>query len=64
MSASPALKIVRHSKTPGVVVGGARVAGVQPTRTPPVADDGPLPFTMTDAEIAHELRLSAKSIRQ
>ena len=64
MASSPALKIVRHSKAPGVVVGGARVAGVQPTRKPPVADGGPLPFTMTDAEIGRELRVSSKTIRR
>jgi len=40
------------------------VAGVQPTRKTPVADSGPLPFTMTDAEIGRELQFCAKSIRR
>ena len=64
MLGSPALKIVRHSKPPHVVKTGLRVAGCQSAVKPPVTGDGPLPFTMTDAEIGRELRLSAKSIRR
>lgn len=64
MASSPALKIVRQKQSPGVVVGGTRGAGLQPTRKPPGPESGPLPFTMTDAEIARELRLSPKTIRR
>lgn len=65
MAASPALKIVRHSKPPGDVKNGPRIAGGAPSAAKPtIAANGPLPFTMTDAEIGRELRLSAKSIRR
>jgi predicted DNA-binding transcriptional regulator AlpA len=64
MASSPALKIVRHSKPPGAPKNEPRAGGGQSTAKPPVAADGPLPFTMTDAEIGRELRLSAKSIRR
>lgn len=64
MPGNPALKIVRHSKPPAATKHGPRAGGEQSTGKPPVAADGPLPFTMTGAEIGHELRLSAKTIRR
>jgi predicted DNA-binding transcriptional regulator AlpA len=64
MLGSPALKIVRHSKPPDLQKNGPRGGSGQSTAKPPAAVDGPLPFTMTDAEIGRELRLSAKSIQR
>lgn len=64
MASSPALKIVRHRK-PDHGNGGPVVARKLPGRDRAVvAVDGPLPFTMTDAEIARDLRVSAKTIRR
>ncbi len=63
MAGSPALKIVRHTKPSGDVMKGPRLAsGGQSAAKPTVAANEPPPFTMTDAEIARELRLSAKTI--
>jgi predicted DNA-binding transcriptional regulator AlpA len=64
MVGSPALKIVRHSKLPDVTKNGPRVGGGQSTAKPDAGADGPLPFTMTDAEIGRELRVSGKTIRR
>ena len=65
MAGSPALKIVRHSKPSGDVTNRPRLAGGgQSNAKPTVAANEPPPFTMTDAEIARELRLSAKTIRR
>ena len=65
MSGSPALKIVRHSKPTGDAVNRPRlVGGGRPKDKQPVAANEPPPYTMTDAEIARELRLSAKTIRR
>jgi predicted DNA-binding transcriptional regulator AlpA len=63
MAGSPALKIVRHAKPSGDVKNGPRLAGGgQSAAKPTVAANEPPPFTMTDVEIARELRLSAKTI--
>ena len=62
MPGSPALKIVRHSKRPDAAKNGPRAGGGQSTAKPPVAADGPLPYTMTSPEIGRELRTSAKTI--
>ena len=63
MSGSPALKIVRHSKPSGDGTNRPRLAGGGLSNAKPtVAANEPPPFTMTDAEIARELRLSAKTI--
>lgn len=64
MVGSPALKIVRHSKPPDATKNVPRAGGVQSTAKPPVATDGPLPFTMTGAEIGRDLRVSLKTIRR
>lgn len=65
MVGSPALKIVRHSKPSGDVTNKPRQAvGGQSNATPAVDVNEPPPYTMTDAEIARELRLSAKTIRR
>lgn len=65
MAGSPALKIVRHAKPSGDVKNGPRLASRgQSSDKPNVVADGPPPFTMTDADIGRELRLSAKSIRR
>ena len=64
MPGSPALKIVRNSKPPDAAKNGPRADGGQSTAKPPVAADGPLPFTMTGPEIGHELRVSWKTIRR
>lgn len=65
MSGSPALKIVRHSTPSGDVTNRPRLAGGGLSNAKPtVAANEPPPFTMTDAEIARELRLSAKTIRR
>lgn len=65
MSGSPALKIVRHSKPSGDVTNRPRLAGGgQSNAKPTVAANEPPPYTMTDAEIAWELRLSAKTIHR
>jgi predicted DNA-binding transcriptional regulator AlpA len=63
MVGSPALKIVRHSMPPDAKKNGPRVGG-QSTANPPVAADGPLPFTMTGPEIGRDLRVSSKTIRR
>lgn len=62
MPGSPALKIVRHSNPPDPKKNALRAGGGQSTAKPPVAADGPLPFTMTGPEIGRELRTSAKTI--
>ena len=63
MSGSPALKIVRHTKPSGDAMNRQRLAGGgQSNAKPSLAGNEPPPFTMTDAEIARELRLSAKTI--
>jgi predicted DNA-binding transcriptional regulator AlpA len=61
MSGSPALKILRHSKPATSPPRRVERGGIPPNGTPSV---GPLPFTMTDAEIARDLRLSPKTIRR
>lgn len=64
MAGSPALKIVRNAKPFCDPKHGPRLAVGHSTAKTPVAGDGPSLFTMTDAEIGRELRLSAKSIRR
>lgn len=65
MAGSPAFKIVRRAKPSGDEKNPPRIAGgASSTAKPTLAANGPLPFTMTDAEIGRELRLSAKSIRR
>lgn len=64
MAGSPALKIVRHRKRDdknGEPVVARKKSGRD---LAVVSSDGPLPFTMIVAEIARELRVSAKSIRR
>ena len=61
MAGSPALKIVRQSKPATPPVRRVERGGIPPNGTPSV---GPLPFTMTDAEIARDLRVSPKTIRR
>ena len=65
MAGSPALKIVRHSKPSGDAVNRPRHAGGGKSNAKqPVAANEQPPFTMTDVEIAREVRLSAKTIRR
>ena len=65
MAGSPALKIVRHSKPSGDGTNRPRLAGGGLSNAKPiVAANVPPPFTMTGAEIARELRLSAKTIQR
>ena len=58
---SSALKIVRQSKPATPPARRVERGGIPPNGTPSV---GPLPFTMTDAEIARDLRVSPKTIRR
>ena len=60
MVGSPALKIVRQSK-PATPPRRRVERGIPPNGTPSV---GPLPSTMTDAEIAWDLRVSPKTIHR
>ena len=61
MSGSPALKIVRQLKPATSPPRRVERGEIPPNGTPSV---GPLPFTMTDAEIARDLRVSPKTIRR
>lgn len=61
MAGSPALKIVRQTKPTTSPPRRVERGGIPSNGTPPA---GPLPFTMTDAEIARDLRVSPKTIRR
>ena len=61
MAGSPALRIVRQSKPATPPARRVERGGIPPNGPPSV---GPLPFTMTDAEIARDLRVSPKTIRR
>ena len=61
MAGSPALRIVRQSKPATPPPRRVERGGIPPNGTPSV---GPLPSTMTDAEIAWDLRVSPKTIHR
>lgn len=61
MPGSPALTIVRQSKRTTPPARRVEHAGIPPNGKPL---DGPLPSTMTDADIARDLRVSPKTIRR
>jgi predicted DNA-binding transcriptional regulator AlpA len=65
MSGSPALKIVRNGKPPSNAQNVPRCQrGGYSTTKPRDTGDGSRPCTMTDVEVARELRVSAKTIRR
>ncbi len=65
MSGSPALKILRDVKPPGdpKKIPRCQLGGYS-TVKPRDTGDGSRPCTMTDREVAIELRVSAKTIRR